>query len=194
MTKAEAKKQRREQIINANNEIYKNVANYLMGPKWRGGKYQIGDLKTKSRVFGIIKVGTGCMGGKCSIYFDVDIRIYIKYKYHSGRETNIAYDYFRSDKDYTVLPEDIDDYTFRAKRFLKELLRHISCLDGFEYGMTNVDSYEQCVNIPKPENFNIPFGMVNLLKYEYNWENTEAVDYMIAVMKSKKFKRYRGDN
>ena len=195
MTKAALRKQRREAILSANNEIYANIGRYLMGPKWTGAKYQVGDICSKSRSFGIIKVNSGYLGCKCSIYFDRDIRVFIMYRHHSGFEREVNYHYFKCDSDYMNLPEDMDDYVFRAKTFLKELLRHVSYLNGFDYSIPfYVNDYSECVDIPKPENFDVPFGKSGLALYEYNSCNPEIVDYMIQVMKSKKFKRYRGDN
>ncbi len=145
MTKAEAKRQRRESIFNANNEIYKNIVSYLTGPKWNGTRYQIGDLRSKSSAFGIIKVDTGYLGCKCSIYFGRNIHLYITYRYHDGYEEHIDYDYFACTAEYDDLPEDMDDYIYRAKTFLKELLRHITCLELSE----KIHLYMK--NLPKAE-------------------------------------------
>ena len=195
MTRVEEKRQRRKAIFDANNEIYKNIVSYLTGPKWNGTKYQIGDLMSKSSAFGIIKVDTGYLGCKCSIYFGRNIHLYITYRYHDGYEKHIDYDYFACTTEYDDLPEDMDDYIYRAKTFLKELLRHITCLDGYEIPTsTHIESYEECVDVEKPDGFSVPFGIIRLITYEFYYTDTETIDYMIAVMKSKKFKRYRGDN
>ena len=195
MTRVEEKRQRRKAIFDANNEIYKNIVSYLTGPKWNGTKYQIGDLMSKSSAFGIIKVDTGYLGCRCSIYFNRNIHLYITYRHHGGYEEHIDYDYFSCNTEYDDLPEDMDDYIYRAKTFLKELLRHLTCLDGYEISTsTHITSYDECVDIAKPENFSVPFGIIRLLTYEFYYTETETIDYMIAVLKSKKFKRYRGDN
>lgn len=194
MTKAEEKRQRRKAIFDANNEIYRNIVSYLTGPKWNGTKYQIGDLMSKSRAFGIIKIDTGYLGCRCSIYFSRNIHLYITYRHHSGYEEHIDYDYFSCNAEYDDLPEDMDDYVYRTKTFLKELLRHMTCLDGYEISFTPIESYDECVDVVKPEGFDVPFGIIHLLMYKFHYTETETIDYMIAVMKSKAFKRYRGDN
>ena len=109
---------------------------------------------------------------------------------------NVDYDYFACNAEYDNLPENMEDYIYRAKTFLKELLRHLTCLNGFVEccASAHVNSYDECVNIEKPEDFNVPFGIVDLATYKFDYTEEKTIDYMIAVMKSKKFKRYRGDN
>lgn len=188
------KKQSLKAIKDANYEIYKGLVMYLIGPKWNGTKYQINDICSKSRAFGIIKVDSGYIGCKCSIYFDKDIRIFINYRHHSGAEYEVKYHFYECGSDYTGLPEDMDAYTSRSKVFLRELLRHVCCVDGMSAGRIELDSYQECVDLQVPENFAVPFGIWGLLSYEYHWNETDLLDYMTSVMKSKKFKRYRGDN
>lgn len=194
MTKVEAKKQRKREILDANYSIYKSLIEYLIGPKWNGISYQINDVMSKSRAFGIIKIDNGYMGCKCSIYFSTDIRLFIQYRDWHCNEYNSNYTYFVPDKDFLVLQDKIDEYTHRSIVFLRELLRHMSYMDGHTYCLSNLESYEECVQQQPPDDFDILFGEVPLALYEYNWENTEIIDYVIAIMKSKKFKRYRGDN
>lgn len=194
MTKVEAKRQRRESILNANNEIYKSIVNYLIGPKWNGTKYQICDLDSCSKAFGIIKIMTGYPGCRCSIYFGKNIHLYIVYTNGYGDCKRIDYDYFDCNSEYDDLPEDMYEYIYRSKTFLRELLRHISCIRERHISLsTHVSSYDECVTIAKPEHFDVPFGVIELLMYEFTYTDKETIDYMIAVFKSKKFKRYRCD-
>lgn len=54
------------------------------------------------------------------------------------------------------------------RRFLKELLRHLICLNGFVEccASSHVNSYDECVDIEKPEDFNVPFGVADLATYK----------------------------
>lgn len=197
MDKRLSKTARRKIAREANHKIYKKLIDYLTGPKWPNASYQIKDTKSKSNAFGIIKIDTGFVGYEICIYFYVsNIHVYIKRKTHDYFIERIDYTYFDFKKDYSELPDDIDDYVLRAKTFFQELLRHAVYTNDYGYVLTDIDidSYDHCVKLPVPENFNIPFGTMPALMYAYNGNNEEIIDYMICVFKSKKFKRYRGDN
>lgn len=179
----------------ANYNIYRKLIDYLSGPKWTD-KYQIGDIKSKSSAFGIIKIDTGYVGYEICIYFYItNIHVYITRKTHDSYIHKIDYVYVDFEKDFSNMPDDMEDYIFRTKTFLQELLRHATYTDDYGYVYTNssMNSYEDCIHIPVPANFHVPFGTMNALMYEYSNNDTETIDYMIKVFKSKNFKRYRGD-
>lgn len=137
----------------------------------------------------------GYLGGKCSIYFfNRKIHVYVTYRHHSGYTKNIDYDYVKCEDDLSNVPTDIDDYVYKTQTFFKELMRHISCLDGDDFGYTSTASYQECVSEQEPSGFCIGFGMVEPAEYQYSWDAPDTISYMTAVMKSKKYKRYRGDN
>lgn len=196
MNKPLSKAARRKIAREANYKIYRKLIDYLTGPKWSQTKYQINDIRSTTNAFGIIKIDTGFVGYEICIYFYVSsIHIYMKRKTHAGCIEKIDYTYFDFDKDYSDLPDDTEDYIFRTKTFLQELLRHAVYTDdyGYVYSDANISTYEDCVK-PMPENFDVPFGTMNALMYEYNGRDINTIDYMIRVFKSKQFKRYRGDS
>lgn len=145
MTKAESKKERRNAIAAAHSKIFRNIAAYLTGSKWNGAKFQIGDLKTKSSAFGIIKMVGGYLGGKCFIY----------------------YVYFECKDDFSNIPSDMDDYVYQTQTFFKELLRHILYLNGDDFGCTSTASYQECVSKPEPPGFCVNFGLTEPAEYNY---------------------------
>lgn len=193
LTKTKRREIARESHIN----IYKSLVNYLIGPKWNNAKYQIGNIKCTLSTLGIIAISTGSFGCEISIYFHATkIRIHVSYKSKYGDEFLEAdYVYVDFNEDCSNMPESMDDYTFRTKIFFQELLRHCSCVRSFfnTYKTVTIDKYIDCVP-DIPENFPVNFGMVEAALYPYDGNDTETIDFMTEIFKSKRFKRYRGDN
>ena len=104
------------------------------------------------------------------------------------------YKYYECDPEYMNIPTDINDYILKSKTFLRELLRDVSCKDFENYPYTELDDLSECVDLYKPENFNSSAGIWTILEQEYSYSDPAKIDYVTAIMKSKKYKRFRGDN
>lgn len=197
MTKTSSRAERRKIAKSAHIKIYRGLVDYLIGPKWNGAKYQIGSIKSKLNALGIITVDTGFYGCEISIYFFMTrIKIYVKYRNGFDCEPYKT-DYTFTDFTETCndMPDDIDAYILRTKTFLQELLRHCANRNKFpnKYLFEACANYSDCID-NVPANFPIPFGMFYAAVYHYNSADTETIDTMIEIFKSKQFKRYRGDN
>lgn len=197
MPKISEKTKRRNIAKFAHYSIYRSIVNYLVGPKWNRGKYQIGNIKSKANALGIINISTGFAGCDVTIYFYVTkIHIYVTYKTGYGDmlyKTDYMYSDF--DEDCSNIPDDIDAYVLRTKTFFQEFLRNCACSKDFtdDYTGYKIGSYEDCIdNIP--EKFPVPFGLFESMMYHYNGNDVSTIDNMIKIFKSKAFKRYRGDN
>lgn len=194
------KKQRelnRQIAMDAHYKIYKHIIHYLVGPKFKGAKYQIGDVHSKSRAFGMVRINTGYIGCDVSIYFYVThIHVYVRYMPHDGR-FDVDYDISDFQNDFELMPLDINAYTLRTQTFLQELLRHVTCIDSsYDCYQGNIHSYEDCISDKVPDDFDVPFGVVPVILHEYvNYAvlHPYVLDYMIKVFKSKNMKRYRGE-
>lgn len=108
-------------------------------------------------------------------------------------KTDYAFTDFTETCDDT--PDDMDAYILRTKTFLQELLRHCANGDKFpnKYLFEDCTNYNDCID-NVPADFPIHFGMFYAAVYHYNSTDTETIDTMIGIFKSKQFKRYRGDN
>lgn len=137
----------------------------------------------------------GYLGSKCFIYFfNRKIHVYVTYRHHSGYEKNVNYVYFECKDDFSNIPSNMDDYVYQTQTFFKELLRHISFLNGDDFGCTSTASYQECISQPEPPGFCVDFGLTEPAEYNYTWDDPETIRYMTEIMKSKKYKRFRGDN
>lgn len=170
----------------AHYSIYKSIINYLVGPKWNRGKYQIGNIKSKANALGIIIISTGFAGCDVSIYFYVTkIHIYVTYKtVYDQMLYKTDYLYSDFNEDCSDIPDDIDAYILRTKIFLQEFLRNCSCSKDFtdDYTGYGIGSYDDCID-DVPEKFPVPFGLFESMMYHYNSSDVSTIDTMIKIFK-----------
>lgn len=184
MGKPSVCKQWRE--INA--KIFQNVVRYVTGPKLTCD-YAI-DCLHKDTYSNVIRVRRGYEMPKCDIYFDYRIRISVSYC-----RKNKFYDL--QSRDFQLPTDDFtDDYVYDVSQFLREFIRHVNKIEDYpgyhllSSNVTSVGGYvDSCPDILK----SVIHSHISLLFFEYSVDDMEAIRYITDVMRSKAFRRSRGD-
>lgn len=189
----------KKDLREVNHQIYLFVCHYLLGNKHKGN--YIIDSSYKGTRARVIRVCGGWNLPTCYIYFDYDIRIGILWHNQFNRDFDEFYTYYGDNVTYP-LSIDIDDYIYVTKNFLYELIRHVMSVkwlpESYPNMHRNENGYIDGGATAGFQNCSVKFQSYcdtheHLLRYHYSYEDRDLIEYVTSVMKSKAFKRSRGD-
>lgn len=184
VTKTAIRKQWRE----INSRIWRNILLFIIGPKF-DNKYVI-DCSHKTSHSDIIRVLSEYGKPQVTLYFDYRIRMSVSWvEMVCEPATSRFYD-LQAETCELPTSDTVDEYIKRVTDFLREYILHIirfrNDVDPRQYKVANIDECPDCIK-----------GDVLLYNaivlHEYSVEEMDSLLYLTKLMKSKAFRRYRGD-
>ena len=189
----------RKDLRMINYDIFTSVISYLLGPKYNG-KFEV-KCSNSSTEWNVIRILTGYGLPYCNLYFGDSIRIGVYQKEFIKPKFEKYYTYFNGHIDGSM-HFDVDMYTYITKTFLCELIRHIVSVklipEYYSNMHWNEDGYIDgglVKGFDNPPDYFSSYCKTHesLLLYEYSYDDVKLLQYVISCMKSKAFKRSRGD-
>ena len=189
----------RKDLRMINYDIFTSVISYLLGPKYNG-KFEV-ECSNSSTEWNVIRILTGYGLPYCNLYFGDSIRIGVYQKEFIKPKFEKYYTYFNGHIDGSM-HFDVDMYTYITKTFLCEFIRHVVSVklmsEYYPKMHWNEAGYIDgglVKGFDNPPDYFSSYCKTHesLLLYEYSYDDVKLLQYVISCMKSKAFKRSRGD-
>lgn len=187
----------RQDLRTMHHNIFTAIINYLLGPKC-DCRFRVEYANSKF-AWNVIHIQSSYFLPDCTLYFGDSLRIRI-YE-HQLRDWDNYYIYFDG-RIKGIIDFDMDVYMYITKTFLYELIRHINSIHPYPeyYPMMhrNTDGYVDggaVKGFDNPPDYFSEYCNTHegLLLYQYTYDDVALLQYVISCMKSKAFRRSRGD-